>query len=622
MTKPRQTNARYYGTLLVVLVMVVLAVQLWIYAAVIDRTVGIAPFAAAAMGERVMSRDPQVAVLRSETTARLVRDHPEYYFDLSAQWMGTLADARISASVISDLELSRGVDSSVEVLVVPMGVCLGEDQRRSIRAYLRRGGGLIASGAMGGRDAACNWQGFDFLTEITGLTQPSVIPPAEGHFACFRGNQYYSSLVPSGYNLDLPAQELTVGVTRDPDAFWGDSRLRPFRGKSPNDAALAVRAQRGNSRVVWFGFRETLAGPRQAERAVLNQYLLDSVRWAGRRPLASVAAWPSHRSSAVLVAAQGIQDAAAIQPAARLLREENIPGTFFIPGPVASRAPGLVRQLAASGEIASAGDESQSLSEQEVTSQGRLLTSLRDAVRGSSGGEARGFYPPQTGWDNATVGAMRNAGFTYYLDPAGAGRGVPEIVDPGVSFLFRRRTASFTRISRFASDDFETIADYSGPSPYGQDLAELFMTEYQRTRYLGGLYTLAFRPDLLGAPENLPVLKTLLGRLRSEGAWFATGSQLTSWWNLRRDIRADARIINLRRLRLGVTNQGEDPVEQVSIRVHLPIAARNYRLIPSILGGSLPKVRREPGSDEVLILDFPRLRAQSSTVFLIALDEK
>jgi hypothetical protein len=566
----------------------------------------------------------RVALLKSGSSALLSDPNPEDYFEAVRQWEIALTEAGVAFRVIADQDLTPEIASNSTVLVLPSAVCLSDSQRATIQALPKAGVGIVASGALGARDASCGWRGWDFLTSITGVQKPSASPVTHGAFAIFRGGQYYSEAVPAGFRLDLPPQELVVGALHSPDAYRSAGRLRPATGDAPEEVALASHGTYQGSRFVWLGFKETLTeASGKDQRATLNQYMADSVLWVGRQPLTTFGNWPN-RSRAAVMLAETSDSPESAGPAATVFAQERVPATYLLTSSNARTAPAALRRLKEVGEIASGGDTSDAFAEQDAGSQTARLVKARAELERLGSSPIVGFDPPQQVWDTSTVDALRNAGYSYYLDRADFGRAVPQLIitKQETKWFLPPRDVEVARISTTGASDIEEIARYHGPGQLGVDLADGFIRDFRLAEFVGGLYTLSFRSDLLGAAANTHILKAVVQRMKVDRAWITSGDRLTEWWSQREKVRVESRTISPTRIRIAVTNRSDRPMENASVYVYLPHRPKSVRLIPVMLDRMTPHTEMMNGGDDVLRLEFRRLEPELSYVGLIVVDEQ
>jgi hypothetical protein len=594
-------RSRFYGLYLIQAITVVGALQLLIYLLVIENTIGpFALFGPRKLAHPSMVGEFRVAVVHSETTARQYTEHPEFYFDLARQWESVLKENGISFRAISDVELTPALADQYSAVVLPSVTCLGDGQRRAVRHLLASGRGIIASGALGSRNARCEWQGWEFLQEISGVQSPFTVSADGSILAGFRGQTFFSDGVPTGYNLNLPRQEFVIANTNRPDIYWADWRLRPAQGRSPADVSLGVHGERGKGRFVWFGFSEILPSEQKEDRRVLDRYLASAVRWVGRQPLAVVANWPNRKQAAVILIEELQSNYKEAMAGAELLAKQNVRAVFVCDPEAARAMPEVLRTLGRAGELVSSGEAA------ATGATGReALRQMKRELETATQLEFSGFRAgTEAGWQSD---AIRNAGFRYILDERGATHATPDLLDGA-------------RIFRTSSDDFEIIANYRGPSPWGEELAQEFMPDFRRNVDLGGVHTFAFRSDLLGAAENLHILNSVISRMKAEPVWITGASELVDWWSARAGLRVESKRIGPNRIRLSVTNKGLTDVDNFSVYLFLPYRPQKIRVTPAVLRLVLPRSELT-GDDNILRLDFQRLGHQSSHVLLVALDE-
>lgn len=611
----------HFGGWLTFSLIVAAGLQAWIFFTILDKTVG--PVRNLARLFR-NNQDISVTLLKSGTSALLSDPNPEDYFDAVRQWEIALTEAGIPFRVIGDQDLTPEIASHSTVLVLPSAVCISDAQRAAIRSLSKAGVGIVASGALGVRDATCAWRGWDFLTSITGVQKPVAAPATQGAFAIFRGGQYFSEAVPAGFRLELPKQELIYGTVRSPDVYRSDGRLRPAIGDAPEEVALASHGVYEAARMVWLGFKETLIeGSGKDQRAALNQYMSHSVLWAGRQPIATFANWPN-RSRAAVVLAESIEGPESATPAATVLRQERVSATYLLTSSKARTASAALRYLKENGEIASGGDTSDAFAEQDSGSQTARLVKARAELERLGSAPILGFDPPQQVWDEATVDALRTAGYSYYFDRSDFQRAVPQllIAKEETKWFLPPREVELARISTSGATDMEVIARYRRPGALGPDLADGFVKDFRLTEFVGGLYTLSFRSDLLGAAENTHILRSVVRTMKADRAWITSGEQLTSWWSQREKVKVESRMISPTRIRIAVTNRSNRPMLNASVQVYLPRRPKIARVVPVMLDKMTPHSEIVDGGDDVLRLEFPSLKPELSYVGLIVLDEK
>ena len=224
-----------------------------------------------------------------------------------------------------------------------------------------------------------------------------------------------------------------------------------------------------------------------------------AVRWVGKQPLAVLGAWPNRMQAAVVVAQNVRGDYGSARSVAELLRQESVPGVFFVSAQEAKQNQEAVQSFQTAGEVGSAGDTEEPLSGQPVLRQTRRLLEARQTIEGFVRGRIAGYAPPHGLADPSTVQALFESGHQYYLNEMAVSRAVPELVEFSTSPLFPMQKAEVAKFFRTAPDDLEVLAN-SGPGDEG--LAAAFLNDARRLAYLGGVYTLYFQSYLLRSEER------------------------------------------------------------------------------------------------------------------------
>lgn len=603
-------RARPFGVYLVIWCSLLLAASSGSYMTIIDQTVGALPLMKRLYWNEMPERSTKVAILRSAFSAVRSGDHPEYYYDLANYWQLLLYSEDTPFVVITDSQLAAGLDKSINVLVLPWAVCLSDEQRESVLRFVRAGNGLVATGPLGPRNADCSWKGWEFMTELTGVREVESFAPEGKTYATWRGEQYFSGAIAPGMLVELPPHEFTVGMADAPDIYWSDAQWKPMEGASAEDVAIGVHKPYGDGRVVWFGYNERLTAAR--DQKPLDELARSAIRWASRQPLIAVASWPKHAPAAVMVTGDTGDNREAADAAVAMLRAANVPGTLFA-------APGGVPASPGSIEIAATGNPDVPIVDRVVVTQVQILRDAKLAVERPGGPPVVGFKPPDDQWNLDTTVALRSTGYQYFLDRSQSRRAAPEMIEFPAATWFGNRV-EVGRIGAGWPDDFDVIARYKGPTPWREDLADGFLSDFELNRFLGGLYTLHFRSQLLGSPANIHLLRSAVDRLKGQPVWFATASQAVGWWATRDKLRVETHKVNQHRIRMSLVNRNRHEVDGVSVYLHLPVPANKVRIISELIGKTPPTFELD-ADGERLRLDFPKLGRESSHVFLVALDE-
>ena len=79
--------------------------------------------------------------------------------------------------------------------------------------------------------------------------------------------------------------------------YWSDWSLNPTpAGDAPLLDAAVVHSRERFPRAVAIGFEVTHVAERARDRALFARLLRNSILWAARHPVATIAAWPAVRA--------------------------------------------------------------------------------------------------------------------------------------------------------------------------------------------------------------------------------------------------------------------------------------------------------------------------------------
>ena len=616
-----RTRARGYGFYLFAVSLILLCAQGIFYLLLLDSTVGRFSFLSKQPPpDPSLVRSFRVVILKSQATAHLFAENPNGYFRRERYWEDMLSGAGVPFQVVAEYQLPSALRDA-SALVLPGVSCLGPKERQVIREFLRSGKGIVASGPTGSRDGNCAWQGWDFLQRLTGASGFTAVTQTRMTYAALAGQRPYSGGVPAGSLLDLPSQEFTVITAASPDALITDWRLRDDPAFGKTRAGLAAHQMVDKGRVVWFGFSEAVPPNREEAQQMFDNYALTAVKWVGQQPLAYLADWPNHKPAAVIVAESVHASYTNAEQTAVLLSQKKLPATFILSSAEAAAHPSALQAFAAAGEIASAGDIYTAIGGQPARIQSQRLLQARQALDRISRQSVVGFAAPFGTADNATVVALNDSGYRYYLNEVAISRAVPEIIEFSQSSrMLAMQKGQLSRIFRTGSEDVEMVAAYRGPSPPGPELAESFLGEFQKIASLGGLYALYFHDYLLGAPEYRATLNRILEGIKAQDVWAVTGRDLVAWWSSRQRVQVTVKKLSPHRLQLDVASMADADMENVSVYVYLPYRPQKVEIRSTMFRLEAPQFEMMK-DDDLLRVDIRTLKGQTDYNYIISLDE-
>lgn len=522
-----------------------------------------------------LSGERKVAIVRSEASDRCIGAaefgrHADHWLDLTRK-------GGYRAEAIGDAQLVSGLDGYAAV-ILPSVICLSDPARAELERYLRAGGGVVATWALGARDGDGAWRGYDFLQNLTGAVRFELGRNEAPWFVSVRSASPLGAGLPGGTRVQVTSLERLEATALDADAFWSDAGLRPRVPALPADyQAAVVRKQVGEGRLVWLGFHENSAVTGEAERA--SAILLNGLAWAAGRPLVSVEPWPAPFTRSTMVAVDVSEFPDRARRLALELAQARVPATFFIDPDLAGDGE-LLRELREAGELAikwrhaSDGGRARHAFDRIRMDWVRLALWSRTFVW------IRGVRPFGDTLTLPETEFLAEGGVRYFL----AAGGVDSVL-PSARSVRRAPSgwgeASLVGLGRSSDDDLHL-------SPLGLQgldaewIVQRLTDDSESVGRLGGLYVLSLHTQGLGGPEYLPALRAILARIAASTSWVARGGEIAGWWSSRSRLRLSLASPSPSVLRIDVTNEANRPLENAALAVY-----------PGVMRGT-PKARLSP----------------------------
>lgn len=492
----------------------------------------------------VLDRPVEVALYVNEST-RSYFDDPSHLPGVVAEWHRVLDALGWS---VREIGTAAEVDAlgSETLIVAPEALCLANAEIEAIFRHLRGGGGAMANWAIGARDGACRWRGWDTLRDFSGALDVVEYQAGEQLFVTVPASLPVSAGLPPGARIEFYADSHLGLQLPDTHVYWSDWALNSLSagGEAAADAAMALNPTLGGGRAVWFGFR-----PRQAVRPLdsdrVRRLVRNALQWAAGMPSAGVAPWPEGRNAGLIIAEDSENGFANAASLARLLREHDLPGTFFAVSEMALEHPELADSLTGAGEIGSHTADhvppaGLPVDEQEI----RLSRSVRE-LEAWAGKPVQGLRPPEERFDEATLRAWLRVADegTPYLAAVNAARSAgPEI--------YRFPEGPIVMLPRLMKDDYNVFVQEGTRAP--DRVLAAYLEGMDKLGALGGLAFIGLHTQVAGTPGQIGVVGAVLDSVSAQGDrwWVATGADIARWWldrdAIRLSLQADVDALQLR----------------------------------------------------------------------------
>jgi peptidoglycan/xylan/chitin deacetylase (PgdA/CDA1 family) len=209
---------------------------------------------------------------------------------------------------------------------------------------------------------------------------------------------------------------------------------------------------------------------------------------------------------------------------AALLRNRQVPGTFFVVSQIVQDDAELARALVGAGEASSQTADHTPLAGLTAQDQSLRLGRSWTDIEEWTGVAPAGLHPPEETFDASTLDALQRVGGTYLLATNEARSASPEI--------HRVRGTSMVLLPRILKDDYNIIVQ--DRVLRGASLGQALQAGTRKMRAIGGLAVVAGHTQIIREGPRLDALEAVADSALAQGDWWiARGSEVAAWWSSR-----------------------------------------------------------------------------------------
>jgi peptidoglycan/xylan/chitin deacetylase (PgdA/CDA1 family) len=447
-----------------------------------------------------------------------------YYEGALEGWRELISGAGGSVRDAAD-ERGLGTLTADELLVLPEAPCLSPAELAAIRSHLFAGGSIVANWAVGVRDDACEWKGWQATLELTGADDVRELESREALFLTVPAGLPLSPGFDPGTRIELRAEPSLALRLAGPKVYWSDWALNPApdeSGGGADAAAVATRTPEGG-RTAWFGARLNQAAT-AGDSLRLGRLIQNGILWAAGQPMASLAPWPGAKRAALVFTLDVEAEAQNALDMAALLEAEGLPGSFYAVSQMVQEDAHLAAALSAAGEVGSQTTDHTPVAGLTPQDQTVRLRRSWTEIEQWTGVAPTGLRPPEESFDAATLRAWERAGGQYILAGNDARSGSPEIHAAG--------DGSIVVLPRLVKDDYNVVVQDGAIR--AERLAEAFLQGTTKLRAIGGLAIVAGHTQIMDSGRRLNAYRTVADSARAEGDWWITrADSVATWWRAR-----------------------------------------------------------------------------------------
>ncbi|WP_454818571.1 polysaccharide deacetylase family protein [Labrys neptuniae] len=200
--------------------------------------------------------------------------------------------------------------------------------------------------------------------------------------------------------------------------------------------------------------------------------------------------------------------------------------SWFVPGVVAQKHAGLMRQVAHGHEVACRGVAFEDFGQLSAQEQAKILLRSRAIIEDITSRQADGFRLPQGRWPRHFDRCLVDAGFKWSASLNG----------DDLPYLHR---SSLVEIPVHVELEDRPYFQFNFTPPFPKGLGRIasydgvlhnWITEFDAYRRHGLCYVLQIRPEMLGTPGRIFILEDLLRHVRChDDVWLTTAGELAAW---------------------------------------------------------------------------------------------
>jgi peptidoglycan/xylan/chitin deacetylase (PgdA/CDA1 family) len=549
------------------------------------------------------NQNKEIYFYASPQTSRYLSSVGGDYDILLNPWRKLFAKQRIAYQEIQSLdEIPLNASS---VLVLPSVMALGDAERQRIISFRERGGNILTTWSFAARNANGQWTGYDFFTQLFGVTVAGEILPDSQERNLYL---YGDTPLTGGYSA---GQRIWLGkLPENPLRLAGKKAAASFsdwaRSVVPNVANGAVMygehgMERSYGRWVAIGFAETAWDFQGNDVYPLME---NALNWLQHRPTVMKSTWPYPYRAAQLIEMDTEEGFPNARRFADMMDTVDATATFYCLTTEAVRYPDTVKYLMSRHEISYHADVHTGFKDLPEAEQ-RIRLERMQAQMQSITGESQlyvGFRAPLESYDGVTEELLFSKGFRHHAtDPGSTSARVPFYspagqASPGNALVVLPRTQR---------DDINLLKEGILNGGDKVSLVAALAADFDAAVAMGALSLLSIHSQNFaeGSPLALAMPDFLkhVDKYRQQ-VWTTSGSKIADWWRDRE------------RLSFQMTGSPQGPTLNVTINSKgllksgaLIITNRRANEFPKVRADTdnavLPKVRPIDSFRTALVFD-------------------
>jgi peptidoglycan/xylan/chitin deacetylase (PgdA/CDA1 family) len=575
----------------------------------------------------IFGSDAKVAILYSDYTKNMMPDGSSWLEDNVETWKKFLDNIELKYNIIKDETIEKNLHKDYELIILPGSKSLSDREIINIKKFLIDGGSIFATSGTASYSDAGKWRGWNFFSEVFGVKHTKEIGDKDRtRIHTLRGGLPITANIPTGFPLRIATWDKPIAVeVLDPRttqvSFWYNYRLEDgLVREGIKKSAGIVYGTYGEGRFVWLGFEINSIIGSQDDYIFFDRFFNNSINWLSYGPIAYIRDWPAGVDAAAVILPSLTNDAANIVNLLPVLEQEKLQATFLVNPSQSENYKNLVKQVSRYGDVAPLVDvgyinsvEDQFNNLYNFENQLQNLKSAKNWVEKITNKPVKGILPLYGLYDNNTINAVIESGYSYILTDSLTDRSVPKTVIRGIN-----RIVSFTKTAR---DDYEIIRDFGLTLPEFQFYT--YQEDLDRILFEGGLYLFKMHTEFQCKAENIQVIHNVIKELKKKKFWITTASEIQEWYQKKEYIETRTTKSGNTRVTVTVTNPGKETIDDLALDIDLNDNAEKISIDTEIIGTKLAKFKHliksrflnlqiddlEPAESRTYYIDYDKVKS-------------
>lgn len=568
---------------------------------------------AKAINELLFGTFPSTAILNSYYTRNILSEESSWFDDNLKTWQKSLQNLDIKYQLIPDEDIELGKIDEYHLVVLSGCKSLSEREIIQLKKYLDNGGSIFATGGTGSFSEEGKWRGWDFLSDVFGITfRKEIGNDDKTKIHTLRGGLPLTANIPTGFPLNIATWDHPVAVeVLDPRttqvSFWYNHKLEDgLVREGIKETAGIVYGNYGKGRFVWMGFEINSVLGQQDDYVYFDRLFNNCISWLTYKPIAYLRNWPNGYRGAALIAPIVSDSLQNLNNLLTVLGETKTKATFFVNPSIALENSQLIKSLINFGEI---GAFINLQFNSTISDNDNILKNIlqdKTQLEKITGVKVDGIYSSVNFSSENILKNLIASKFKYFISDSLDDRSVPKTI--------KRKDQKIISISRSVRDDYDVIRDFNLTERDFQFYT--YQEDVDRIAFESGLYLFKVHLDYQCSPQNVDVVKDLIRDIKLKDYWIATASEIADWSDKKEFIELRTQKRGSSRVAVTITNYGIFNINYLVVDVDLNQKAKRVSLDTEIIGTKKAQYKHKDGSQFVFMLIDELAAGESRTYYI------